>query len=316
MDAKTRNTTVATDSQEQPLSESGVLDLGAVTRIAMREKLTVLTIIAIFLAVSVLYLHVAKKKYSVKMVVTSVNMHGQSAGGGALDELSSMAGLDLNSTETPQFKLFVGALRSPYAAEAIAADQDLLKAMFPLEWSAKEGRWRQPPSLLRSLAHAVASVIGWYFPPWTPPDATRVFEYLSDELKVVPDTKSGTVTLEIDSNKPAVAERVLVTMNNALDERMRQRDLTRSTIDIGYLTDRLSQVTVEDYRKALVSNLVQQEKERMLASAPLPYISDTLGKTIISSRPVSPVPLAVLAAALVLGGLVGVMVAVNRHRRR
>jgi uncharacterized protein involved in exopolysaccharide biosynthesis len=316
MDAKTRDTTVSTDDQAPPPAGSGVLDLGAVARIAMREKVTVLAIVAVFLAASILYLHVASKKYAVKMVITSVTTHSQGAGGGTLDELSSMAGLDLSTSETPQFKLFIGALRSPYAAEAIAADQDLLKAMFSREWSAAESRWRQPPSLLRPLVHALASAIGWYIPPWSPPDATRVFEYLRDELKIVPDTKSGTVTLEIDSNKPEVAERVLVTMNNALDERMRQRDLTRATVDIHYLTDRLSAVTVEDYRKALVTNLIEQEKQRMLASAPLPYVSDALGKSLISSKPASPVPLAVLSAAIVLGCLVGVMVAVGRHRRR
>jgi uncharacterized protein involved in exopolysaccharide biosynthesis len=97
---------------------------------------------------------------------------------------------------------------------------------------------------------------------------------------------------------------------------MRQHDLERATADIGYLSQRLAGVTVEDYRKALVTNLVQQEKIRMLASAPPPYISDVLGRPMISARPVSPVPLAVLAAALILGGLVGLGIATIRYQRR
>jgi hypothetical protein len=135
-------------------------------------------------------------------------------------------------------------------------------------------------------------------------------------LKIVLDAKSGVVTMEIDSRYPDAAGRILLTLNNAMDERIRQRDLRRSTTDIGYLSERLSNVTVEEYRKALVTNLVDQEKMRMLASAPLPYVSDALGKPLISARPVSPIPAAVLAAALILGGLLAVGVATLKYKRR
>ena len=54
----------------------------------------------------------------------------------------------------------------------------------------------------------------------------------------------------------------------------------------------------------------------MLASAPLPYVSDMLGKPLISARPVAPVPAAVLAAALIIGGLVGLGIARIKYSRR
>src|SRR5215469_1849104 len=308
MDAKTRDATVST-AERGPLGSHG-LDLSEVLRIARREKITVLAVIGVFLVASILYLHVAKRKYAVRMVVTGVQSN-QSSSSGTLDEISSLAGVDLPGAGNSQFKLFVGALRSPYAAQAVAADQELLKAMYPREWSASEGRWRQPPSSIRRGIQLVLSTFGFYFPPWAPPGASRVADYLKDELKIVPDSKSGTVTMEIDSDRPEVAQRVLQTMIDSMDERMRQRDLKRATVDIGYLTERLASVSVEDYRRALVTNLVQQEKQRMLASAPLPYVSDVLGNPMVSSRPVSPVPLAVLVAAVVLGWLVGVAIAVG-----
>jgi len=301
---------------ERPLIRAGIVDLGKLSRIARSERTTVITVIVAFLAVAVLYLHLAERKYAVRMVITGASSHTQSTGGGTLDELSSIAGIDLPGAGNPQFKLFVGALRSPFAAQAIAADQELLKVMFPREWSAAEGKWRQPHSYVRPVFRLVGRSLWGYNQPWSPPGVSRVFDYLKDELKIISDTKSGTVSLQIDSARPEVAERVLVTLINALDDRMRQHDLQRATVDIDYLSQRLAAVTVEDYRKALVSNLVQQEKTRMLASAPLPYVSDVLGKPMISARPVSPSPIAVLAAALILGGLVGLGVASRKYRRR
>jgi len=303
------------DGKDRPVIRGGVMDLHTVSRIARSQVITIVTIVAVFLVSSILYLHLAKKKYAVRMVITAVYSHSQGSGG-TLDELSSLAGVDLPNQGSSQFRVFVGALRSPFAAQAIAADQDLLKAMFPREWSATEGRWREPHSYILPIVHGLARSLGWYVAPWSPPGPSRVFDYLKDALKIVPDPKSGVVTLEIDSNRPDVATRVLVTMNNALDERMRQHDLARATIDITYLSQRLSTVTVQDYRWALVTNLVEQEKTRMLSSAPLPYVSDALGTPMVSSKPVSPIPVAVLAAALILGGLLGFWVASIKYYRR
>jgi uncharacterized protein involved in exopolysaccharide biosynthesis len=299
----------------QPVIREGMLDLHLLSRIAKAESVTVLTIMVVVFLASILYLHLARQKYAVRMVINAVSTKSQSSNG-SLEDLSSLAGIDLPSAGSSQFRLFVGALRSPFAAQAIAADEDLVKAMFPREWSASEGKWHEPPNIALKIAHAVGAALGWHIPPWQPPGVSRVFEYLKDQLKIVPDNKSGVVTLEIDSPMPKVAERVLLTMNNAVDERMRQHDLTRATIDLDYLSKRLSTVNVEDYRKALVTNMVDQEKTRMLASAPLPYVSDVLGKPLISEKPVSPVPLAVLVGALILGGLLGLGVASVRYRRR
>src|SRR5437588_8014028 len=198
------------DGKDRPLIRGGVMDLHMLSRIAKSEALTVIMTVIVFLVSSILYLHLAKRKYAVRMVITAVSPHAQGYGG-SLDELSSLAGLDLSSGGSPQFKLFVGALRSPFAAEAIAADQNLLKAIFPREWSGTEARWREPPSYIRPIVHGLAASLGWYTVPWSPPGVSRVFDYLKDELKIIPDPKSGAVTLEIDSHTPDVAERVLGT---------------------------------------------------------------------------------------------------------
>jgi uncharacterized protein involved in exopolysaccharide biosynthesis len=315
MDITDQETRKAAASEDKEVISRGVIDLRVLFAIARSEAATVLTILAIFLILSILYLHLADQKYAVRMVITPVAAHSQKSGEN-LEELSSLAGIDLGGGSTSQFKLFVGALRSPFAAQSIADDQDLLKAMFPRDWSAAEGRWREHPSHLLPIVHWVEAALGWHVVPWSPPGVSRVFDFLQGELRVTPDPKSGVVALEIDSRVPNVAERILVTLNNVVDERIRQRDLARSTADISYLSQRLSEVTVEEYRRALVANLVDQEKTRMLASAPLSYVSDVLGKPMISSKPVSPLPVAVFVAAIILGGLIGLGVASIRYRRR
>jgi uncharacterized protein involved in exopolysaccharide biosynthesis len=299
---------------DRPVVREGVIDVHRLAQIVRSERVTVAAIMVSCLLLAILYLHVAAQKYAVRMVVTAIESNSKSTG--TLDDLSSLAGLDLPGVGNSQFKMFVGSLRSPFAAQAIASDPELLKAMFPREWSASEGRWREPPGHVRKVLRAVGKVLGWHIVPWSPPGVARVFDYLKDDLKVTADTKSGVVTMELDSRYPEAAARILLTLNQAVDNRIRERDLQRAAIDVDYLSQRLAAATVQEYRIALVTNLVQQEKTRMLASAPLPYVSDALGKPLISADPVSPIPAATLAAALILGGLLALGVATVKFRRR
>src|SRR5215472_13565194 len=123
---------------DRSLIRNGVIDLGTLFRIAKLEAITIAATVVALLLLAIVYLHFADQKYAVRMVITASASHSQTPGGGTLDEFSSLAGIDLPTAGNPQFKLFVSALRSPFAAQAIAAHEDLLRSMFPKEWSASD----------------------------------------------------------------------------------------------------------------------------------------------------------------------------------
>jgi hypothetical protein len=298
----------------QRLVRHGTLDLRVARQIIKQHRLTVLAAMAVGLIASVGYLHVAPRRYAVQLYITAATPTSKTPNG--LAALSSLAGLDLGASENPKFREFLAAIKSPVAAEAIIGNQAMVRVIFPREWSVSEGRWREPPSLLRAPARLVKRILGIPVVPWAPPDAARVYEYLHDNLKVIPDAKSGIVTLELDSERPRQTETLLVTLNQAIDDWMRAHDLQHASEDIDYLSQELSKATVEELRVALATALSDQEKERALASAPLPYISDMLGTPTFSKRPAYPQPIPVLLAGIILGFLVGFAIAVRHNGRR
>jgi hypothetical protein len=301
-----------TTTHDGALSRDGVINLSVLSEIVRSRRPTIVVMIFFGLLLSLYYLHVATKKYAIRMEVTAAASFPQE-GSSSLSALTSLAGISLPSGGGSRFRVYLGALRSPLAAEALATDQDILKEIFPREWSMSEGKWHEPTGFV----HRVGVFLGISHTPWSPPSTNRVFDYLDRELKITPDSKSGIVTLEMDSEKPTVAVRILLILNAAVDEAMRKHDLEHASSYVDYLTNRLSTVTVDDYRKPLIANLAEQEKTRMLASAPLPYVSDILGKPMVSSRPVSPSPIPTLGAGIFLGGLVGFGLAlITFYRRR
>lgn len=296
------------------LIRHGTVDLGVIRRVNKAHWMTILIATVTGGLVSCIYLHVAHWKYAVRLYITAASPTSHAHG--ALSALSSLAGLSLGSSENPKFAEFLAAIRSPVAAEAIVKDPAMMRIMFPRDWSSREGHWREPADLLRPAADVVKRILGIPITPWTRPDAPRAYKYLRDNLEVLPDAKSGVVALELDSRRPRDAEALLVKLNNSVDGWMRQHDLRHASIDIDYLTHQLTTTAVEDVRTALATNLADQEKLRMLASAPLPYVSDMLGEPIVSSKPVSPKPIPVLLAGIIVGYLIGFGIAARKDSRR
>jgi len=305
---------VAVATRRQRLLRHGTFDLRLASEIIAVHKVTVLVAIVVGLLLSVVYLHVAPRKYAVQLYVTAAEQSSQQPKG--LEALSSLAGLSLGPDDNPKFREFLAAIRSPVAAEAIVQNEGMMRVIFPREWSVRDGRWEQPHSYLRAPARVVARILGIPVVPWAPPNAARVYVFLRDNLRVIPDTKSGIVTLELDSERPTQAEALLVTLNKAIDDWMRTHDLQHATDDINYLSQELSKATVQELREALANTLSDQEKARMLASAPLPYVSDMLGTPTFSARPAYPKPIPVLLGGAIIGFLVGFFLAARKHGRR
>ncbi len=296
------------------LIRRGTLDLSVLRRIVNAHRITILLAMTLGGIVGAVYLHLAPQRYAVRLDIMAASP--SSPAGGALSALSSLAGISLGSGEDPKFREFLAALRSPVAAEAIIGNQTILRAMFPREWAVRYEKWRAPHGVFHGALNFVKRALGIPVVPWAPPNIARVYEFLRDHLKVIPDAKSGIVTLELDSPRPQDAKVLLVTLNSAIDNSMRQHDLVHATTDVDYLSRQLAKATVEELRRALASNLADQEKARMLASAPLPYVSDMLGAPTVSSKPAYPRPIPVLIGGILLGALIGFVVAARKYGSR
>ncbi len=297
------------------LVRHGTVDLAVARRINRTHWATVLVATGLGAIAASTYLHLAHWKYSVRLYITAAKPTAQA--GGTLSALSSLAGLSAGAAGNPKFAEFLAAIRSPVAAEAIVKNQAMLRLMFPQDWSVREGRWREPRSFLRPVANVIRRrVLGMPAETWAPPEAPQVYRFLRDNLKVIPDAKSGVVALELDTLRPVEAKGFLVNLNESIDDWMRQHELRHASMDIDYLSRQLTKTTVEEVRAALVTNLTDQEKLRMLASAPLPYVSDMLGEPIVSATPVNPKPIPVLFAGIVFGYLIGFFIAVRKYGRR
>jgi len=288
--------------------EEYVIDVARLWGVTRRRWGTVLLTIAMSCGVASLYMHAVTPRYLVTMEITSVQTQRMSSG--TLSALGSLANIDIgNGGSGSSFRILLNSLQSPIGAEQLMRNGNIIVGMFPDEWSIATKTWKPPAGQVSTLIRIIKSVLGFPAHKWTPPTDYAVYHFLQRNIVISQDAKSGVVTLQMQSSNSKFATTLLSTLVVTVDNLMRERLLARTAENIAFLNRRLNTVTVEDYRRALVQTLADQEKQRMLASGNSPYAAEILGNPVTSDAPVFPAGVPILIVAILLGTILGIFLA-------
>lgn len=280
--------------------------LGAIRR----HWLIMALCIAAGLAAAVIYLHNATYRYSVELRVTPTQQDMSSLAN-RFGGLAAVAGINLGADKAVSpFDLYLEAMYSNEVAERLSRDPAMLRGAFPREWDATHGRWVEPDSLIRPLVQGAEEVLGAPVVPWSPPNSRRFAEFLRKEVFVVRDNKRAIVTISTLQEDTGFGRALLVQLDAAVDQMVRRRALDRANAYVGYLSLKLSQVTLAEHREALAQALAEQERVRMMSSSRVAYAASPLGAPVVSLEPVKPKPIVILIMGFMAGAALGIAGAV------
>ncbi len=266
------------------------------------------------LLLTLAYLQRADYSYSAELKVYGApSSSGSRPASSALGGLAALAGLNGGSGAAEgvsPFRFYLDGLYSPEVARRMAADPAIMHRLFAGEWDARAGAWRQPGSLGGSVRNGIIGLLGLPQYGWTPPDATRLQDYIADNVSVRQSVKSPIVTIGYNNRDPAFAVLFLDRLHATTDSWLREEQTARTRGNIAYLAGRLETVTLAEQRAALVTALTEQERQAMLAHSDAPYAAEPFDVTTASSEPTRPRPLAMLIGAAVAGLVIGLALAI------
>jgi uncharacterized protein involved in exopolysaccharide biosynthesis len=278
-----------------------------------RRKL-VFGFVAGALFIALVYLHIATYLYTATLMVSPVlssssdNLSGKLGG---LSGLASLAGINVGQDQgTQAFMLYQQGLYSRDVADELAKDPDILHVVYRNQWDAGTQQWVKPSGPIWLLARLVKGAIGIPLRSWQPPDGALLQEYIADNVTLDSDPQKPVVTITYRDKDPAFAVKFLRELDRAVDNKLRQNALVRANQYVNYLAGQLATTTNADIRESLISTLTDQEKTKMMASATAPYAAQPFGLPSASRKPTDPKPFLVLAAAIFVGGLMGIFAAV------
>lgn len=267
------------------------------------------------LVVGVLFLHFAPTEYRAEMRVTASNNPGQETSRRlpGLGGLASIAGLSLgnaSSGATP-FQLYVENLTSRALANELVHDRRIMTTIFKDEWNSSESRWQKPSGFTYPIKSSLKRLAGAN-DSWQPPDADRLQKYLADEIDVfTPSPKDAPITIVSYFNEDAAfASYLLGRVHSSADSLVRRQAFARTKAYVDYLSRRLGTVELPEHRKAIADTLLTQEQALMLAGSAFSYSATIVQQPVASKQVAWPRPGQVIITALLVGGILGVLLAI------
>lgn len=288
---------------------------GALSTLRSRIWLVALTTLA-GLLVAVIYLRSADYTHTVALRVAPAPASArESTGLGALGNLASLTGVSIEAAPATPFRLFIEGVRSREVAVRLARDQALMQRVFEREWDSGARRWVEPASLGTRLRNSLLLLVGAPVKRWSPPDAARLQTFLGTRIFVDQDARTPLVTISLDTTDPRFGIEFLQRLHATTDLWLREKSLRRTAQNIAYINGRLPVVTTADHRQALFATLSDQQQREMMANNPAAFAAEPFGDIAASSSPTKPRQLPILLVAVVLGLLVGVVLAVLLPRK-
>jgi uncharacterized protein involved in exopolysaccharide biosynthesis len=279
-------------------------DFAELGRFIWRGKRLLTAITALGLALALVYLALAARKYTAVVVLAPAQEMSGGNLGGALSQFAgaaSMLGVSLpQASGSGEFPKFQELLTSTRVAGALIASCDPRAKMFPGKYDRENGQFTG--GLMNG---ALGNVYRTFFglPPGHEPDAWDVSRYLGKEIGLELEAKTGLLKVSFTHRDPVFAVNLLNQMVSSTDSLLKADRRAVAIQKIAYFNEKLKNVTMAENRAALIALLTEEEKVMSVIEIKAPYAAKILIPAQASSDPTQPnIPL-VLALGFV-GGLI------------
>lgn len=139
-------------------------------------------------------------------------------------------------------------------------------------------------------------------PPFEPkPSVLEVHEALLKRLAVSKDKATGMVRISLEHYSPYMAKAWVDELVKAINEEMRQRELTEAQRSIAYLNSQIEQTIIADVRTMLYSLIEEQTKTVMLANVRDEYVFNTVDRAVVAEKKTKPNKAAIVVGSFVFG---------------
>jgi uncharacterized protein involved in exopolysaccharide biosynthesis len=265
-------------------------------------------------ALASVYLNIVDRKYTVTLVLKSVQEPLQRSEMSGLGDLVSFTGIELPSGSRSDFASFPLVMESREVAERVLADEVLIQALFKKEWDAQSNQWLRPQgSALRAVLSPVKALLtGDPKSTYAPPDAPRIADTVSKEISASIDKKTNLLSIHTESPDPILARSLVERVVKETDELFRQRFIEKGTSALEFYKEQLARAQSGEHREALAQLIVQEEQKLMLATRSRSYVAETLRGPDVSLRPTSPKSIFVLGLSMILGLFAGAAIVLTR----
>lgn len=240
-------------NRDTPSAMDESLDFFQIGALVWSRKWTVLVVTGVFVVLGSVYAFAAKERFRAEVLLRPADTKsapGISGALGGLGGLASLAGINIGVGNTAEP---IAVLSSREFTAAFLEDQNLLPVLFPSRWDSANKTWK--PSRFSGL-----------------PDIRDGVRYFDKNIRTVrEDKKTGFVTMSIEWTDPNVAANWANLLVDRVNERMRNRALAESELNVTYLKQELASSNIVSLQQSIGHVLETELQKLMLAKATKEY---------------------------------------------
>ena len=289
------------------VSAGGDIDLREFCAAIWSGKWIVCTVTALFTVASVLYALYIPNVYKSEALLAPISENSGLKIPGQLGGLAALAGVNLGGAGgSDKTGLAIEIIKSREFLGRFIEKHDLfVPIMAAVGWN------RGDNSLILDNDVYDINTKQWTRdakPPFQPkPSVLEVHEELLKLFAISQDKTSGMVKISIEHYSPYLVKIWVDELVKAINEEMRQRELTEAQRSIEYLNRQIKQTNIADVRTMLYSLIEEQTKTVMLANVRDEYVFKTVDPAVVAEKKAKPARALIVVLAFILGSLLSIM---------
>lgn len=264
------------------------VSFATVWRILWSRRWIILIAAGAFAVTAVAYALLATEWYRAEVLLAPAESEDTNSLSGTIGGLASLAGIapgETNSVEP------LAILSSRRFAEAFIREVGLMQLIYADEWDASASQWRESAS-------------------GEQPDIRDGVKFFREEiLRVNEDDATGLVNVSIDWTDPEVAATWANLVVQRLNENTRARSLAEAERNVAFLREELQKTQLMTLQQSVGSLLESEIQKLMLARGRIEFSFRVIDPAVPPLRRSYPQRTLIVLAATVLGGFLGVLIA-------
>ena len=148
------------------------------------------------------------------------------------------------------------------------------------------------------------------------PSVQEAYKVFLKLLDISEDNKTGYVTVSISHQSPNIAAQWVVWLVEDVNEVVKSQDVNEAEKSIEYLKQQVASTSLADLQSMFFELIQSQTETVMLAQVRPEYVFKTIDPAIVPEEKSKPSRAVICILGTILGGLLGVIVALIRHYMR
>ena len=284
------------------------IDLRELFLILWRGKLYIFFFSFLFAFFASMYLQGAERLYLVEYKLKPVGQTQQKAFAG-LGGFASLAGIQLPSNSTTDFMIFKELINSVEVSKIIMNNKSIIKKIYSNEWNESSKSFSEPSkNKLATYIGFLKKIISGNKVNYIPPNGRRLAMYISKNISIKEDKKTGFLTLEAKTAKPKMLSLLISEVIETSDQIMRQRYINFSKEPLSFYKEKLRTARSREHRESLAGLIAKEEQKLMFASKGKYFTAEPYIDARISLHPIAPKSKLILLFSFMIGSIIGIII--------